>query len=235
MAVDSPPRAGTGKVPPAGGPAAAGRGRANFFTRKLGPLPVWAWGAIGVGGIGVLYYLHKKGSSSSSSAAMPATAAQPATGTLGGFDTGGGGATGGGSGGGGLGTFLAGQSAGSGQDARIANSRRIRARATPVAAPIPSVQAPAIAPADPVPAPVVPPPSAPTPYQVSQIAAQAGGAQNLSPAQLNAISVLEQPQNQPGVNPNVNAAPVTAPSSLGPATGVGQRYVTPEGYAFTYG
>lgn len=66
------------KVPPIPKPKGQGKG----LTQKVGPLPVWAWGAILVGGIAFVLYVRSK---SKSSTAFDST---PATGTI--FDQGGG-------------------------------------------------------------------------------------------------------------------------------------------------
>ena len=44
----------------------------DFFTRKWGALPVWAWATIGIGGF-VVWRLKSLGSASSQSAAQPNT------------------------------------------------------------------------------------------------------------------------------------------------------------------
>jgi hypothetical protein len=61
----------------AGANPKAGQKGGNPFTRKIGPLPGWAWCAIGVSGI--VLYLHFKGSSSSSGTSS--TTATPDTST----------------------------------------------------------------------------------------------------------------------------------------------------------
>jgi hypothetical protein len=63
MAPEAPPAPGTGErgQPP--------RGRGNLFTRKLGPLPTWAWMAIGLALIlGYAYYKSKTTTASSGTA-----------------------------------------------------------------------------------------------------------------------------------------------------------------------
>lgn len=56
-----------------GGIAAGGGG--TGWQKKLGPLPVWAWFAIGVGGLALGWYIYKskKASSSASTAASAST------------------------------------------------------------------------------------------------------------------------------------------------------------------
>jgi len=59
MAPEAPP------APTAAAPA-QGKGKGNLFTRKLGPLPMWAWLAIGVAVIlGFAYYKSKTSAASS--------------------------------------------------------------------------------------------------------------------------------------------------------------------------
>jgi hypothetical protein len=54
---------------PTGG---AGVGGGNFFTQRLGPLPMWSW--MGIGLLGLLgVYLWKKNSTSSASTTTPGT------------------------------------------------------------------------------------------------------------------------------------------------------------------
>jgi|SRR5579859_1021882 len=54
-----------------------GGGGGGFFTRKIGPLPMWGWTAI-VAGLFLLYSLYKsKSSSNSSQAQSPSTVNQP--------------------------------------------------------------------------------------------------------------------------------------------------------------
>jgi hypothetical protein len=81
------------KAPPKGGKKG---GATAGLTRKLGPLPVWAWGAVLIG----LYLAYRHFASAGTAAAAPLTPSSDAsTGTLGtGSDTSG--ASGGGSGGG---------------------------------------------------------------------------------------------------------------------------------------
>jgi hypothetical protein len=43
--------------------------KGNFITKKLGPLPLWAWAAIAAGSLGALYILHR-GSSGSTAGTM---------------------------------------------------------------------------------------------------------------------------------------------------------------------
>lgn len=65
-------------TPPRPRPPKAGGG----LTKKVGPLPVWAWGAILVGGIGFILYVRSR------SKGQTADVNTPATGTI--FDQGGG-------------------------------------------------------------------------------------------------------------------------------------------------
>jgi hypothetical protein len=58
----------------AAGAKGAGKGSGNVLTKKIGPLPGWAWAAIGIGG----FYLYKKYKASSSAATTAATTATPA-------------------------------------------------------------------------------------------------------------------------------------------------------------
>jgi len=58
-------------IPDGGG--SGGEGDFGFLTHKLGPLPLWIWGIIGVGG----YYLYTK--YKANAAAATAAAAVPAT------------------------------------------------------------------------------------------------------------------------------------------------------------
>lgn len=62
------------EAPPSPSSAGGGGGGGNIFKRKIGPLPMWVWLAIGIGAIG-LYVLYKSKSSSSSSAAGATTSA----------------------------------------------------------------------------------------------------------------------------------------------------------------
>ena len=49
--------------------AAPPKGGGNVLTRKLGPLPGWAWAAVAVGG----YWLYKKRQAAAAAAASPST------------------------------------------------------------------------------------------------------------------------------------------------------------------
>ena len=78
MAPPAPSRLGA----PAGG-AADGGDIASILSRKLGPLPVWAWVGIAAAGVGGLYYLlviRKQSTSTAAGAAQatPAISAAPA-------------------------------------------------------------------------------------------------------------------------------------------------------------
>lgn len=59
------------------------------LKKKLGPLPVWAWGVLGAGGLGITYYLYERHLANSGTTATTTT---PITSTppLGGSDGGGG-------------------------------------------------------------------------------------------------------------------------------------------------
>ena len=46
--------------------AAPDGGGGNVFTRKIGPLPMWAWMGIALA-LAIVYYLYKKHTSSSTS------------------------------------------------------------------------------------------------------------------------------------------------------------------------
>lgn len=54
-------------------PERTGGGADNFFTRKLGPLPVWAWAAIGAGGA-YLWWRHKQNTAGASTTSAASTA-----------------------------------------------------------------------------------------------------------------------------------------------------------------
>jgi hypothetical protein len=56
-------------VPDTPAPKAAGGSKGAAFTRKVGPLPVYAWAALAIGG----YLVLRKFSSSASAASTPAT------------------------------------------------------------------------------------------------------------------------------------------------------------------
>lgn len=62
MAEPTPPAASSGR----------GKGTFGFLARKVGPLPVWAWAGIGVGG----YYWYTRYGPGSKKTAAPATAPQ---------------------------------------------------------------------------------------------------------------------------------------------------------------
>lgn len=47
----------------------------EFFTRKLGPLPTWGWGVIGIAGI--VFYLRYRATHTATSASAPNTASVP--------------------------------------------------------------------------------------------------------------------------------------------------------------
>jgi hypothetical protein len=190
-------------------PPPAGKG--FDLKKKVGPLPVWAWSLIGIGGsyLAIRWYKAKKAAAASTSTTTAVPAANsplPYSGLGAGI--------GGGYGGGGAGTPW--NTTPSAEPAAVST---LPPQLTPVAAPL----------------------TAPTPVPIPSAEATARmlGSAPLTPAQANALSVLYQPQNQPGVNPNVSSAPVTqiAPGgSLPDASGVGGRYVTPGApYAFTFG
>ena len=46
------------------------------LKKKIGPLPTWGWAVLGVGTLGIVYYLHKRNASSSSSSGQSATDAE---------------------------------------------------------------------------------------------------------------------------------------------------------------
>lgn len=195
MAATSPPPAGKG----------------FDLKKKVGPLPVWAWSLIGIGGsyLAIRWYKAKKAAAASTSTttAVPATNSPlPYSGLGAGI--------GGGYGGRGSGTPW--NTTPSAEPAAVST---LPPQLTPVAAPLTA--------------------PAPVPIPSAEATARMLGSAPLTPAQANALSVLYQPQNQPGVNPNVSSAPVTqiAPGgSLPDASGVGGRYVTPGApYAFTFG
>ncbi len=52
----------------------SGSGRNNVFTRKVGPLPMWAWMAIALV-LAIVYYLYKKKSAAAATGAASGTAA----------------------------------------------------------------------------------------------------------------------------------------------------------------
>lgn len=195
MATTSPPPAGKG----------------FDLKKKVGPLPVWAWSVIGIGGsyLAIRWYKAKKAAAASTSTTTAVPAANsplPYNGLGAGI--------GGGYGGGGAGTPW--NTTPSAEPAAVST---LPPQLTPVAAPLTA--------------------PAPVPIPSAEATARMLGSAPLTPAQANALSVLYQPQNQPGVNPNVSSAPVTqiAPGgSLPDASGVGGRYVTPGApYAFTFG
>lgn len=74
------------------GDVGTGSRASNALTKKLGPLPGWAWVGLAVGGF-IVYRKLAGGSSSSSSAAVPAGSTDTSLGatTPGSLDTGGGG------------------------------------------------------------------------------------------------------------------------------------------------
>lgn len=192
-------------------PPAAGRGL--DLKRKVGPLPVWAWSVIGIGGsyLAIRWYRAKKAAAASTST----TTAVPASSSplpYSGLGAGIGGGYGGGYGG------------------SPTPWNTTPSLTTPVTSTLPPQLTP-------VAAPLAAP--APVPIPSAEATARMLGSAPLTPAQANALSVLYQPQNQPDVNPNVSSAPVTqiAPGgSLPDASGVGGRYVTPGApYAFTFG
>ncbi len=181
------------------------------LKKKVGSLPVWAWSLLGIGGawLGIRWYRAKKAAAASVSTttAVPASSAPLPYNGLGA-------GIGGGYGGGGGGSPWP---------------------ATPSPSPPPvSTLGPQVT-------PVAPTLSAPAPVVVPQVPAgiQPSYLQGLgfSPDQ---ISGVLQPQDQPSVNPYVSPAPTQAlpvGAQLGPATGVGQRYLTPgpNPFPFTYG
>lgn len=195
MATTSPPPAGKG----------------FDLKKKVGPLPVWAWSLIGIGGsyLAIRWYKAKKAATASTSTTTAVPAANsplPYSGLGAGI--------GGGYGGGGSGTPW--NTTPSAEPAAVST---LPPQLTPVAAPLTA--------------------PAPVPIPSAEATARMLGSAPLTPAQANALSVLYQPQNQPGVNPNVSSAPVTQiqeGGSLPPASGIGQRFITPGApYAFTAG
>lgn len=184
------------------------------LKKKVGPLPVWAWGLIGTAGIwlGYRYYRNAKAakSSAATSTAVPASSSPlPYNGLGAGI--------GGGYGGGG------------GSPWTVTPPPEPAATPAPVST-LPSQITP-VAPTLSAPAPMVIP-QAPSGIQPSYLAGL-----GLTPDQ---ISGVLQPQNQPQFNPNVSSAPTIAlqpGASVGPATGVGQRFLTPGPNPFpvTYG
>lgn len=55
-------------------PSGSSAGNSNIFTRKLGPLPMWAWMAVALV-LAIAYYLYKKKSAAAAGAASSGTAA----------------------------------------------------------------------------------------------------------------------------------------------------------------
>src|ERR1035437_3363563 len=64
----APSKANPGPAVKAAGKG-VGKGSENIFTKKIGPLPGWAWAAIGLGGL----YLWKKHQASTAAATTTAT------------------------------------------------------------------------------------------------------------------------------------------------------------------
>jgi hypothetical protein len=54
------------------GPGSTSGGGGNFLTRKLGPLPIWAWALMALAGAIAFYVYQKKNASSSTSAVSAA-------------------------------------------------------------------------------------------------------------------------------------------------------------------
>lgn len=50
------------------------------LKKKLGPLPVWGWALLGAGGLGVVYYMRSKSSSSTTASTVDPNTIDPATG-----------------------------------------------------------------------------------------------------------------------------------------------------------
>jgi hypothetical protein len=63
-----------------------GGGGGNVFTRKLGPLPMWAWMGIALL-IAVGYYLYKKNTAANSSNTSGASSSPSTVNTPGGVDS----------------------------------------------------------------------------------------------------------------------------------------------------
>jgi hypothetical protein len=187
------------------------------LKKKVGPLPVWAWSLIGISGayLGIRWYRAKKAAAASTATAVPASNSPlPYNGLGSGIGGGWGGS-------GGSGTPWTTTPT---PEPTATPTSTLPAQTVPVA---PALSAPAMT-------------AIPTPEGMARSLQAAGVGSNLSPAQANALSVLYQPQNQPGVNPNVSSAPVTQlqeGGSVAPASGTGTRYVTPgpAPYAFTFG
>jgi hypothetical protein len=187
------------------------RGKGFDLSKKVGPLPVWAWTALGMAGVylGWKWYKSKQAASSSTSTSTPVpTSSLPYSGLGSGI---------GGGYGGGFG-FTPQPATGTTTSGTLTTPEGNQT-AIPVA---PALQGPTS----------VPLPAIPTGIQPSYL--QGLG---LTPDQ---ISGVLQPQNQPSVNPNVSPAPTQAlpvGATLGPATGTGQRYLSPgpNPFPFTYG
>lgn len=186
-------------------PATGGR---FDLKKKVGPLPVWAWGLLGTAGgyLAIRYYRNAKAAkaaATSTTTAVPASSSPlPYNGLTGGIGGGFGGGT----------------------------PWTTTPSPEPTAVPAPSTTT-AVAPPIAAPAPV-PVPQVPNGIQPSYLVGL-----GLTPDQ---ISGVLQPQNQPAVNPNVSPAPTQAlpvGAGLAPATGVGQRYLSPgpNPFPFTYG
>lgn len=187
-------------------------GKSFDLKKKVGPLPVWAWSLIGIGGtfLAWRWYQAKKAAGAQTSVST----SQPASGY--GYN-GLGSAIGGGYGGG------FGGSGGSTGSTAAQNPTLSTPEGNQAAIPV----SPVLAGPSPVPVPSVPSGIQPSYLQ----------GLGLTPDQ---ISGVLQPQNQPSVNPNVSPAPTQAlpvGATLGPATGIGQRYLTPGPNPFpvTYG
>lgn len=67
-----PPVSGAGEQTEAGTPSSSGGGGGSVFTRKLGPLPVWAWMGIALG-VALAYSLWRKNKASATANANTAT------------------------------------------------------------------------------------------------------------------------------------------------------------------